>query len=57
MGCRPAMEKGFSFRRINWPKQKNCAFGFNIICGKEFDVKFIRIMINFINGIVIEIGF
>jgi hypothetical protein len=50
-----AMEKGLRIGLLNWPRQKWIGIGIQIFTGKEFENKFIRIMISFVWGIKLEI--
>jgi hypothetical protein len=56
MGETQGIQKGLKISIIKWTKQKWMAFGVSIFFGKEFDTRFIRILVNFIWGIKIEIG-
>lgn len=51
MANRPSMKTGFHVRVLKWTKQKEVAFGVNLFTGKEFDIKFVAIMINLVWGV------
>jgi hypothetical protein len=49
-----AMGKGFRVKFVNWPKQKWVSVGARIFIGKESDIRFIRVTVSFVYGIIIE---
>lgn len=56
MADRPSIQPGLCAKVLKWTKQKEAAFGVNLFAGKEFDVKFVAIMINLVWGVRIDIA-